>query len=239
MIENSSIGINPSIMKRISLIAFLFFLIISCERWSDDFTNQYVAQIVGFDLNCSTCILTFPNDSLRVKNLLGESQNNCYQTVNLDKGKFKVGQMIKVNVRKAEDNELMACITLYPSYNYSNIFVSEYEYFNGLTFNDTIYLGYGECISDFGKRNAICFDTVLTDSRCPENLVCVWAGEATVRFKFETCGKESSLVDLYTGTNDTIINGYKFSFIDLLPYPNTENQTSLEDYKAKIILKHI
>jgi hypothetical protein len=239
MIENSSMGINSGTMKRISLIASLFLLILSCERWNDDFSNQYVAQIEGFDMNCSTCILTFPNDSLKIKNLLGESRNNCYQTVNLNKGEFKVGQMIKVHVRKAKDNELMPCKTLYPSNIYSSIFVSECKCFNELKFNDIIYLGYGECTSDFDKRNVICFDTVLTDSRCPENAECVWAGVAIVRFRFEAYGKETRLIDLYAGTNDTIINGYKFSFIDLLPYPNTENQTSLKDYKAKIILKHI
>lgn len=225
-------------MKGISFIALLF-LLISCERSRDDFNNQYVAQIVGFDLNCSTCILTFPHDSLSVKNLLGESRNNRYQTVNLAKGSFKVGQMIKVNVRKAEDNELMSCITLYPAYKYSTIFVSEYECFKDLTFNEPIFLKYGSCISDFGNRNTICLDSVITDSRCPENVVCVWAGEAIVRFKFDAYGKESRFIDLHIGTNDTIINGYKFSFIDLIPYPNTEHQTSLKDYKAKIMLKHI
>src|SRR5512133_3191605 len=198
-------------MKGISIIALLFLLIHGCEKSTDDFAHPYVAKIVGFDLNCSTCILTFPNDSLSVKNLLGESPNNYYQTVNLDKGNFKVGQMIKVNVRKAEDNEIMACKSLYPTYNYSNIFVSEFEGFDDLTFNNTIYLGYGACISDFGMRNTICFDSVLTDSRCPENVVCIWAGEAIVRFKFNTYGKESRWVDLHAGTNDTIINGYKFS----------------------------
>lgn len=104
-------------MKKIALIGIIIISIIGCEKRNDNMENLYIAKIVGFDLNCSTCILSFPNDSLIVKNLLGESLNNYYQTVNLDKDEFKYGQMIKVKFRKPEDDELKACITLYPSYN--------------------------------------------------------------------------------------------------------------------------
>lgn len=224
-------------MKKIPLIAILFFMITGCERWHDDSAHQYVAEIVGFDLNCSTCILAFPDDSADVKNSLGSSQNNCYQTVNLEKGNFKLGQKIKVIVRKAEDQEIKPCMAYHLSYAYTNIVVSEFKYINDLKFNKTIYLKYGECISDYGMRNTICFDSVLTDSRCPENVVCVRAGEAIVRFRFESFEKESRIVDLYTGTMDTLINGYHFSLMDLLPYPNTEHPTSQEDYKAKIMVR--
>lgn len=226
-------------MKQILFIAFLFFSLSGCEKWSEDSSNQYVAKVVGFDPNCSTCILAFPNDSLRVKDLLGESPNNYYQAINLDRDQFKTGQMIKVHVRKPEETELRACITLYPSNNYSEIFVSDYRNLDEMKFNEPIYLRYGACIGDCGNRNTLCFDSVITDSRCPENLVCVWAGEAIVRFRLEKYGKEPRFIDLHIGTKDTIIDGLKFSFIDLLPYPNTDRPTSPEDYRAKIILKHI
>lgn len=113
------------------------------------------------------------------------------------------------------------------------------EYPDKMNFHVPIILGYHECISDYGNRSILCFDSLITDSRCPEDLVCFWAGEAIVRFRFEKYGKEPLFIDLHAGTNDTIINGYKFSFIDLLPYPNTDHPTSPEDYKAKIILKHM
>jgi hypothetical protein len=141
-------------MKRIPFIAFLFFMMLSCEKWNEDSSN----------------------------------------------------------------------------YN---------EYPDEMKFHDPILLGYHECISDYGNRNTICFDSVITESRCPENVECIWAGEAIVRFRFEKYGKEPRFIDLHTGTNDTIIDDYKFSFIDLLPYPNTDHPTSPEDYKAKVILKHM
>jgi hypothetical protein len=111
------------------------------------------------------------------------------------------------------------------------------QYLGNFAFNDTIELNYGRCLSDFERQIEICFDSVLTDSRCPEDVVCIWAGEAVARFKFKLQNNSPVLMDLHVGTVDTVINNYKFSFIDLLPHPNTENQTKSEDYKAKIVIK--
>ena len=224
-------------MKKVSFVGFLLILIIGCEKETDNLTNQYIAKIVNYDLNCSTCILFFPNDSSQIVNELGESENCFYQTVNLDKNDFKIGQLIKVKVRKAEDTELKACITLYPSYNYENIYVTDYEYYCDFNLNDTIDLGYGQCLNHYTNQTTICFDTVLTDSRCPENVICIWAGEAIVRFKININQNESFFLDLHTGTFDTVVNGFRLTFLDLLPYPNTEIERDLEDYKARIVIK--
>jgi hypothetical protein len=224
-------------MKKVIFIGLSMLAIIGCEKNSDNNSNQFIAEIVGYDLNCSKCILSFLEDSSVIKNLLGESQNNYYQTVNLEKDEFIIGQFIKVKVRKAQDNEFLSCINLYPSYNYNNIYVSEYKQFRDFCFNDTIDLGYGDCLNDYEMNNTICFDSVITDSRCPENVVCVWAGEAIARFKIYIDQSSPITLDLYTGTIDTTINEYKLSFIDLLPYPNTEIERRFEDYKAKIIIK--
>jgi hypothetical protein len=210
---------------------------IGCEKNPDEREDYYSAEIVGFDLNCSTCILSFPEDSLKVRTVLGESPRNYYQTVNLDKDQFVIGQRIEVKVRKAEPTELRACITLFPSYNYENIYVSDYKYSQDFLFNDTINLAYGDCLVDFENQNAICFDSVLTDSRCPEDLMCFWAGEAIARFSINKNQNDEIVLDLLTGTVDTIFADYKFSFIDLLPYPNTQFQNRPENYRAKILLK--
>lgn len=225
-------------MKSKILIGFLVILMIGCEKNSDNSNNYYVAKISGFDLNCSTCILSFPDDSLNIKSLLGESPNNCYQTVNLERNNYVIGQNIKVIVRKAEDNEVKDCKTLYPSYNYKNIFVSSYDNYQDFLYNDTIYLEYGDCLDDPESQTNFCFDSILTDSRCPENVVCIWGGEAIAGFSLKNNQNNTINFDLHVGTIDTTINDYKFSFFNLLPYPHTEIQTKLEDYRAKIIIKH-
>ncbi|MDH5397168.1 MAG: hypothetical protein OEX02_03430 [Cyclobacteriaceae bacterium] len=225
-------------MKKIWPIGLLLILIIGCEKNAIDVvTKQYVAKIVDGDMNCSTCILSFPDDSLAVKALLGESENNYYQAVNLDLKAFRIGQRIKVNVRKANSNEIKPCITLYPSFGYESIFVSDYEFYEDFALNDTINIGYGDCLSDVEQKTTICFESVITDSRCPENTVCIWAGEAIARFRFKTRNDDPITIDLLAGTVDTLVYDYRISFLNLLPYPNSENQIRQEDYKAIIIIR--
>ena len=226
-------------MRKLAFIIVLAAIAFGCETWTshESSADYMTAKVVGFDMNCSTCILSFPNDSLKAKSLLGESRNNYYQTVNLDKADFKIGQLLKVKVRKAEEGELRACIAMYPSYGYENIYVETYDFERDFAFNDTIDLGYHDCLYDPGTLTSICLDTVLTDSRCPVDVVCIWAGEATVRFSFTTDDFYAASFDLRIGTKDTLIDGYHFSLIDLLPYPDTRVERKMEDYKARIIIK--
>ena len=226
-------------MKTISIFGFfLLFSLLACDKVKEDFNMQYSARIVGFDLNCSTCIVSFPDDSLAISKLVGESPDNYYQVVNLNKGDFKIGQKLKVNVRKAEDTELPACITLYQSFNYKNLYFTEYEEYNNLKFNDTVDLAYKNCLYDPDVLSYICLDTVLSDSRCPSDVVCVWAGEAIARFKIEKYNGFPVFIDLKEGVKDTLIDGYMISFVKLLPYPKVGIQTKPQDYKARIVIKN-
>jgi hypothetical protein len=225
-------------MRPVPIFGFLLlFLLLGCDKVKEDINTQYSAQIVGFDLNCSTCIVSFPDNSLEIKGLFGESPDNYFQIVNLAKGSFKIGQKLKVNVRKAEDSELNACITLYPSDNHKSLYALDYQNYTDLKFYDTLVLAYKDCFYDRDGQSYICFDTVLTDSRCPIEVECVWAGEAIARFKIEKSDSSPVFIDLHEGVNDTVISGYKFSFIKLLPYPSYGNQTRPEDYKARIVIK--
>ena len=113
-------------MNRLSIALIIFLFAFSCSRDKYETLDSYVVgEIVNFDLNCSTCILKFPNDSLTIKNELGASRDTYYQTINLMKDTFKINQKVLVKLRKAEDNELRACITLYPSYDYIKIYITD------------------------------------------------------------------------------------------------------------------
>ena len=94
-------------MKKLLFLASLVCIIVSCEHNPDYRTDsEYIATIVGFDLNCSTCILAFPDDNSQIKKEIGENPNNFYQTINLSKGDYEIGQKVRVKLRKAETNEL-------------------------------------------------------------------------------------------------------------------------------------
>lgn len=115
-------------MNRIILFIMIFFLSNSCKKENDPALDRYfVSEIVNFDLNCSTCILKFPYDLVTVKQEIGASRDNFYQTFNLAKDTFKIGQRILVKIRMAKSDEFRACITLYPSYDYKMIFISDFK----------------------------------------------------------------------------------------------------------------
>lgn len=71
----------------------------------------------------------------------------------------------------------------------------------------------------------ICFDSLITDSRCPAGLVCLWQGTALIKISFyegSDVHKFTMSLKGYPGLgypSDTTINGHKISFTDLQPYP--------------------
>ena len=92
----------------------------------------------------------------------------------------------------------------------------------------TIELKFSDCEKGniAGDDLKLCFDAVVSDSRCPANAVCIWQGAATATFSF-TKNKDTHHFNLSTitmkpnFTKDTVIAGYKIEFINLSPYPGT------------------
>lgn len=70
----------------------------------------------------------------------------------------------------------------------------------------------------------LCFDGVMSDSRCPINANCVWQGIALVNFTF-SANNHSESFTLATNNamkpynTDTVLQGYKIQLINLYPYP--------------------
>jgi hypothetical protein len=115
-------------MNRISIALIIFLFTFSCSRDKYDMIDSYVVgEIVNFDLNCETCILKFPTDLLAIKHEFGASKDNLYQTINLMKDTFKINQKVLVKLRKPEYNEIRACKTLYPSYDYISVYITDFN----------------------------------------------------------------------------------------------------------------
>ena len=82
----------------------------------------------------------------------------------------------------------------------------------------------------------IYLDSVLNDSRCPKNGLCIWAGNAEVRFVYS---KDNNSVKFVLNTlsafrTDSLINGYRIKLINLSPYPEIAGSIKQDDYKAEI-----
>ncbi len=229
----------PDSMKKLMLFVAISALIVGCEKSQDKKNSESIARIVGFDLNCSTCILEFPDDSLKVKDEIGQSPGNYYQAINLSNDNYEIGQKIKIKFRKAETNEVSVCRTMYPTYSYRAVFITDIETFNNITFNDTIDLSYRDCLYDPENHMYICLDSVLNDSRCPIGAYCFWEGNAEVRFRFEKFRDKNILFNLNTNIRflrDTIVDGYKITLVGLRPAPALQHRVAQSDYKAKIVV---
>lgn len=85
-----------------------------------------------------------------------------------------------------------------------------------------------------GDKVKLVFETVVSDSRCPANAICVWQGAATATFSF-TKNNVIHRFNLSTITmepnykKDTTIAGYKLEFVHLLPYPGTFTPPAPDD----------
>jgi hypothetical protein len=219
----------------IFFLPIIIFFAIGCHKENDLVDDLYLARIIDFDRNCQTCIISFMDES-KIQKILGPSENNYYQTANLNKDNFEIGEILKVKVRKTKDSELNNCITLYPSFNYQNIYIVEYEEYKDLMFGDTIVLAYQTCLQSNENSISICFDSVLTDSRCPLGGECIWAGEAIARFQIKMYENGTKIFDMHPGDTQIIEDKYKIYFVDLLPYPTYNRLINNQDYIAKIVI---
>jgi hypothetical protein len=85
----------------------------------------------------------------------------------------------------------------------------------------------GSCISATNVANTnfkICYDSLISESRCPSDVVCVWAGVALVKLSFMQNNitvpfKLSTLGGSYFSPKDTTINGVNIKLVNVLPYP--------------------
>ncbi|MDP4224429.1 MAG: hypothetical protein Q8868_14065 [Bacteroidota bacterium] len=107
------------------------------------------------------------------------------------------------------------------------------------TFGDTVTLPWHCCLNDPENQMYICLDSVMSDSRCPKGVECFWAGNAGARFRFGKINGQHVLFELNTNLqfrNDTILSGYKFTLVELSPYPDIRHQTKQKDYKASLLI---
>lgn len=70
-----------------------------------------------------------------------------------------------------------------------------------------------------------------TDSRCPINTDCIWAGEASVYLQAKSNGQTASFVLNGLGS-DTTLFGYQIELVDLLPYPEHGKEINFNDKKV-------
>ena len=101
----------------------------------------------------------------------------------------------------------------------------------------TVTLALGE--SAIAESVRVTFVKVQSDSRCPINAVCVWAGDAIAQFRITAHGNEAapdlSLAD--PTKRATTIGGITVEFEALQPHPFAGQSTDPKTYRATVNIR--
>jgi len=90
------------------------------------------------------------------------------------------------------------------------------------------------------ERVKIRFISVAEDSRCPQGVNCIWAGNAKVSMVLEKASSKPVIVELNTLSEPRVGNvmDYQITLTDLSPYPQANKTINRKDYTATIVLSH-
>lgn len=104
--------------------------------------------------------------------------------------------------------------------------------------NDPEVINVDTCFDNDDQGMSVCLDSVTDDSRCPSDLVCVWAGDAVANFSIKTKNEINSF-QLHTNNdfqNDTVLQGYRIKLVAITPYPSSDHQIEPKDYSVEILV---
>ncbi len=105
--------------------------------------------------------------------------------------------------------------------------------------NENTEILYHQKLNNYEHELSILLDSV-NDSRCPTGPVrCFWEGNASVKFELLFVDEIRSII-LNTHSQfrrDTSICGYQIELLEVNPYPEYNNPTAIEDYRAIILIR--
>ena len=103
------------------------------------------------------------------------------------------------------------------------------------------YVAVNQCKTFVRSSGAItcCLDSVIQDSRCPINAVCIWGGIGVARFtiKFKN---ENHVIELATQkfsnlyNKDTTLAGFNIELVNLSPHPELDKPLNYSNYIAEL-----
>lgn len=101
----------------------------------------------------------------------------------------------------------------------------------------TVEVNYGEetVVNNLTLR----FNTVIEDSRCPADAICIQAGQARISVSMTVNGQREllELTNVPDGGQPVEFQGYRISLQDLQPYPLASQPTNPEAYQATILIE--
>ncbi|HJU57087.1 MAG TPA: hypothetical protein VJ715_21050 [Pyrinomonadaceae bacterium] len=96
----------------------------------------------------------------------------------------------------------------------------------------------GRSVRIEGERLTVTFNRVVEDSRCPQGVQCVWAGNAKVMLRLSKARRRASTMSLNTGLDpkQAAYRGYEVRLVKLDPYPKEGKTIRKRDYVATLVV---
>jgi hypothetical protein len=103
---------------------------------------------------------------------------------------------------------------------------------------DTLQVPYDQAVQIGETGRSLRFDTLFRDSRCPEDVNCIWKGAWEIGLKLRDQDTTHTLkMGTYLETTmDTTLAGCTIQVLDLLPRPNTTIRHPKSDYRAIVVI---
>lgn len=115
--------------------------------------------------------------------------------------------------------------------------------------DEAFTINFGQRVSIPSENLLIKFNDLLSDSRCPINVICVWQGEAIIELlishedfiDIKANLRIEGYVDKSNTTSHKFIDtlGYRFTLMQLDPYPHTDSLYQPQDYYALLKVNKI
>jgi hypothetical protein len=103
-------------------------------------------------------------------------------------------------------------------------------------------LNFGQQASIDSGRIDIAFTNVTEDSRCPSDVVCIQAGQATLSVSVEVNGTDAGQYSLTVGPKDKSVatfGQYSINLVSLDPYPVSTSKIEKSDYVATLVVSKV
>jgi hypothetical protein len=96
----------------------------------------------------------------------------------------------------------------------------------------------GQQVSIKREGLQVSFTTVAEDSRCPEGVKCIWAGNGKIVLRLSKARKRASLIRLNTTLDpkQDDYRGYDVKLVSLSPYPKKDTPIKRKEYVATLVV---
>jgi len=89
-----------------------------------------------------------------------------------------------------------------------------------------------------GTTFTVRFDSMISDSRCPSDVVCIWGGSAAIHVAVFDAGTEKFQGRLNTGEEPRtiVVDKFELAIVAITPVPRSDSRIAAKDYRARLKL---